>query len=82
MNGADPTDNCFREFDYAGRVKPGKLIPCVVEPRMRNPDAWKGGQARSNGTDGHVPEEALCATFSSLYLADTILLIVPCCCAD
>eukprot|EP01031_Cornospumella_fuschlensis_P025679 gene25679-31012_t len=43
VGGANAQDNCKKEFNYAERRKTGdKMIPVVMEPRMRDTSQWSG----------------------------------------
>ncbi|RYH10757.1 TIR domain-containing protein [archaeon] len=43
VNGVDGRDNCKIEYNYAFRILgPHKMIPIVMEPRVRFASAWKG----------------------------------------
>jgi hypothetical protein len=43
VNGDDNRDNCKFEFEYAFRtLGAGRIIPVVMEDRMRNTRNWKG----------------------------------------
>ncbi len=35
-------DNCYCEFQYAGRERPDKLVALVLEPEVKSPNTWKG----------------------------------------
>ena len=42
---ADPSDNCFKEFQYATMKRAGFIMPIVMEPQLRNPKDWSGAVA-------------------------------------
>lgn len=43
VNGPDSRDNCQTEFLYAARRKgPSRMIPVVMEDRMRDTNQWRG----------------------------------------
>ena len=51
VGSGNPSDNCFKEFNYATRRKPGLIIAVPMEYSCLDPNAWTGMVGMNLGGD-------------------------------